>query len=101
MKELFAKMGRLHWPLFFLVLALCSASVAFIYSATYFSEGTEFRNAWLNQIYWLCLGLAVFFLIALVDYHVWIEHAWIFYLVALVLLMAVLVMGSSMYGAKR
>jgi len=101
MKEFFLKMGRLHWPLFFLLLALCSASVAFIYSATYFSEGTEFRNAWLNQITWLCIGLAVFFFVAMVDYHVWIEHAWIFYLVAFVLLIGVLVAGTSMYGAKR
>jgi len=61
MKEIISKLGRLHWPLFFLILALCSASIAFIYSATYFSEGTEFRNAWLNQIYWLCIGLGVFF----------------------------------------
>jgi len=101
MKEIFSKLGRLHWPLFALILALCSASVAFIYSATYFSEGTEFRNAWLNQIYWLGIGLGVFFVIALVDYHVWIEHAWIFFLVSLVLLVAVLVAGTSMYGAKR
>ncbi|SDU24378.1 rod shape determining protein RodA [Verrucomicrobium sp. GAS474] len=101
MKEIFSKIGRLHWPLFFLILALCGASIAFIYSATYFSEGTEFRNAWMNQIYWLVIGLAVFFVVALVDYHVWIEHAWIFYLVSLVLLVAVLLFGTSMYGAKR
>ncbi|MDE1171394.1 MAG: rod shape-determining protein RodA [Verrucomicrobium sp.] len=101
MRTLLLKLGRLHWPLLFLTLALCVASVFFVYSATYFSEGNEFHNAWLSQIFWLGVGLGVFFVIALVDYHFWIEQGPLFFAGVFALLLAVLAIGIRVYGAKR
>jgi len=102
MRLLFSKLGRFHWPLFLLVLALCCASVAFVHSATYFAEG-EAHNMWISQICWLGIGMAVFFVVALIDYHLWIEHAWILFAGVLLMLFLVLIphVGISHLGARR
>ncbi len=100
MKLLFSKLGRFHWPLFFLVLTLCCASVFFVHSATYFAEG-ESRNMWFSQICWIGIGMAVLGVIALIDYRIWVNNAWIFYGAVLVLLMLVPVVGFRILGAKR
>lgn len=97
--NLFSKIGRLHWPLFFVMLALCVASVFFVRSATYFSE--EYQQAWLSQIFWLGIGLCAFFVAAFVDYRTWVESAWIIFAVVLVLLVGVAIFGSWAFGAKR
>ena len=100
MKLLFSKIGRLHWPLLFIVLALCTASVFFVRSATYFAEGDS-HSMWFSQICWIGIGLAAFAVIAMIDYHLWVDNAWIFFGIVLVMLLLVPFIGIKILGARR
>jgi rod shape determining protein RodA len=71
--ELARKFSRLNWGLLAVILALCAISVACIYSATYTSDSAELREAFCAQIFWIPIGLAAFFVMALVDYSTWLR----------------------------
>jgi rod shape determining protein RodA len=88
--SIFRKLQRLDWLLLGLVLALCVYSVILINSATFTSESPQYRNAYRAQIFWVGLGLAGFFTLALLDYNFLVRLALPLSAAALVLLVAVL-----------
>lgn len=96
---LWQKLLRLDWGFFLLMLALCCASIAVVYSATYASDSDEFRHAYKAQALWLGLGLIGFFVMALTDYHFWVKNALFIFGAALALLVLVLLVGSKVNGA--
>jgi len=53
------------WVLLTFVLLICLIGVAQIYSATLH---TKFAGAYIKQLYWIAGGLALMFLISLVNY---------------------------------
>jgi rod shape determining protein RodA len=94
------KLQRLDWFLLTLVLTLCVYSVMLIYSATYTNENPEFRMAYRLQMYWIVIGVAAFFVVALIDYNWLVRLALPIAGIALLLLLAVLIFGQYRNGAK-
>jgi rod shape determining protein RodA len=91
-KTITRKLVRLDWITFCIVMLLCAASIAIIYSATYTCDSAEFRDAFRAQMYWIPIGLVAFFFMALVDYSFWLRLAVPIYGLVFVMLIVVLFM---------
>jgi rod shape determining protein RodA len=86
------------WVLLGFVLAICGLGVMEIHSATLH---TRFAGAHVKQMYWVLAGVAMMFIMSLVNYQTLLEKIHWFYLAAVASLMAVLVFGTRALGAKR
>ncbi len=91
------KLAQISWGLIFLVLALGASGVAMLYSA---ADGN--MEPWASrQMVRLGFGLLIMSVVALFDIRFWFRQSYLIYLVALLLLVAVEVMGSTGMGAQR
>ena len=88
----------LDWPLLIVTLILCGLGVLQIYSAT---QGTHWADAWWKQIIWVTSGLAMMWLVAMVDYHSLLGRVIYFYAVCIGLLILTLVLGNKVFGSTR
>lgn len=86
------------WVLLVFVLVICGLGIMEIYSATY---TTKFAGVHVKQVYWILAGLAVMFLMSLIDYHVLLDSVHWFYIASIVSLVAVLLIGKKYLGARR
>ena len=86
------------WFLLLFVLVICALGVMEIYSATY---ATKFAGAHVKQIYWVVGGVAVMFLLSLVNYHLLLGNAHWMYLAAVASLIGVAIFGKKYLGARR
>jgi rod shape determining protein RodA len=86
------------WVLLAFILIICACSVIEVYSTTY---GTKFAGAHVRQVYWILGGLALMFLMSLINYQVLLESSLWFYLAAIASLLAVMIFGRKYLGAKR
>jgi len=86
------------WTLLGLVLLLCTISVLEIYSATLHTKYIGFHT---KQIYWIAGGLVAMFTFSWIDYHKLIDFVSWAYGVCIVALLAVLVIGQKVLGARR
>lgn len=101
-KTLGGALARQDWLAWGTVAALLGTGLAFIYSASWRGEDTGIVGAWFpKQVQWVGIGTAAGMALALADYRVWIRHAWWIFAAALLLLGAVLVFGTKVYGASR
>ncbi len=100
MTPLFRKFLGLNWLLFANIVALMIFGVFAIYSACWMREQPELANKWRDQVYWMLLGLAVFFVAGLVDYK-WIRFLGMpFYIVATLLLIYTTFFGDEINGTR-
>ncbi len=83
------------------IVLLLLIGVFFIYSACYISDDQPVRMLYLKQLLWAGVGLLLYVLIAMNDYRALGKHFVLFYVGALVLLVAVLLFGSDDTGSKR
>ena len=91
------KLALLNWPFLMLVTVITLFGVAALYSV---AGGS--LEPWANRhILRFCFGLALVFAIALSDLKWWLRAAYPLYLLALVLLAAVLLIGVESGGARR
>src|SRR5581483_11242417 len=86
------------WVLLFFVLAICGLGVMEIYSATL---TTKFVGVHIKQVYWILGGMALMFIVSLIDYHALLDNVHYFYLVSIGGLLAVLIFGKKYLGARR
>lgn len=86
------------WMLLSLVLLMSLFSVVEIYSATLH---TKFHGFHTKQLEYLAIGIPLMFLISLIDYHRLVEVANWAYGISIVALLAVLVVGHKVLGARR
>jgi rod shape determining protein RodA len=86
------------WVLLSFVLLICTCSVIEVYSTTY---GTKFAGAHIRQVYWIAGGMALMFLMSLINFQVLLESSFWLYIAAIVSLLAVAVFGRKYLGAKR
>lgn len=92
----FKKISAFNKPLLFLTFGLIGFGFYSIYSATWMRE-THFTS---SQFYWFLLCLPLFFAISFIDYR-WVRIGAIpIYGAALLGLIAVLVIGVKVYGAR-
>lgn len=94
------KLIRFHWLSMFLMLALAVAGLFFIYSASHTASNGIALSA-RQQCLWMGVGLFAFFAMSLMDYRILVDYGlWIFG-AALVLLLAVIFEGKTVYGQQN
>jgi len=98
--EKLAPLKRMNWLMNAVVLIIIAVGVLFIHSACHVREDAT-AHLHQQQIVWAAVGLAVYLAIALVDYRRLRDVAWWFCVMTAVLLVAVLFVGTRIYGAKR
>ena len=87
------------WGLITEVLLLSVLGFFVVFSAT--SHGFEVSQLWKKQLFWFSLSLIGMFVFSRIDYRFWIEASYIFYWIAILSLLVVLVIGDETNGAKR
>ena len=94
---------RLDWTMVLAMLALFIGGLFFIYSASYRAADLPVSPLYQKQLRFGLVGIAMFILMALLDYRRLRDLAWPLYIVGLVGLALVLVpgIGKKMYGAVR
>lgn len=100
-KEGWRTLAKGSWVLHMVILLLLTIGVFFIYSATFVSEDVEMRPLYLRQLAWVGIGLFLYVAVALLDYRQWKRWQWGIYGATLLLLVLVLFMGHTIYGARR
>ena len=86
------------WVLLVLVLLICALGVVEIYSATL---STKFAGVHLKQIYWILGGVALMFIVSVLNYQALLERVPLMYLIAIGSLLAVALFGHKSLGARR
>lgn len=86
------------WTLFGFVMLMSIISVAEIYSATLH---TKFHGFHTRQMTFLAVAIPLMFAISLIDYHRLLEIAHWAYGISIASLLAVLVVGRKVLGARR
>ena len=96
------KLKRFNWLMFGSMLALIALGTCAIYSAGNARDAAVFHGMWKSNLATAAFGLVVYFALAFLDYRKYIDLCAVpAYVVAVVLLVAVLLVGSSTYGGKR
>ena len=87
------------WPLFATVAVLCIISVVNLYSATHLHP--EHADVFVQQIYWLGLGIAAAVLVVVVDYRYIERQGWVIYASSVAVLALLLLLGRHVRGSQR
>ncbi len=89
----------LDWALVIIAVAISALGVLQIYSATH---DTQWRSAWWKHIVFVVIGLIIMWLVlASIDYHSLLGKVPALYLISVFTLLAVLVIGTKVFGSKR
>jgi rod shape determining protein RodA len=88
---------QFDWILFGSMMLLILFGALMIYSATF---QTANANLYIKQLQWLAIAAVLFLIIINIDYHFLTDFSFVFYLFSLALLVAVLVFGKRISGAK-
>ena len=95
--SLLQKLAQINWFLILLITLIAGVGFAMLYSAA-----RGHIDPWASrQMIRYSAGVALMLLIALIDIRAWLRHAYLIYAVALLLLIAVEVMGVVGMGARR
>ncbi|NOT32556.1 MAG: rod shape-determining protein RodA [Candidatus Eisenbacteria bacterium] len=93
------RLPPLDMPLLIAALGLLAIGIATVYSATTVPGMHE--GLWTRQLVWLAVALVAAWLAASVHYRVYDSLAYPLYAVAILMLIAVMFVGTSAMGAKR
>ena len=97
----FKTLRRSNWLMTILITALLIIGVMFVYSACYVGDDRAVRPLYERQVVWMIAGLFSYIGFSLYDYHRFKRISWAIYGSGLALLVLVLFIGSTIYGAKR
>ncbi len=86
------------WPMFLIVLAICSLGVLQIFSATH---GTIWQDSWWKQFCYVGAGVLLMWLVSLLDYHALMAQLLPMYSATVLGLIAVLVVGKTVFNSTR
>lgn len=94
---------HINWTILAIVALLFAAGVLNLYSASAFriGEGTAITPFYKRQIIWGCISFSAMIITILFDYRHLKNSSWFLYFVAILLLIAVLLWGKTIYGAQR
>jgi rod shape determining protein RodA len=85
------------WHLAGIVLAICAIGIWNLASAS----RTAHAPVWISQTAWMGVGVLVALTATLVDHRAFQRLSWVFYALVLLLLLAVMVKGRYVMGARR
>jgi rod shape determining protein RodA len=86
------------WTLLAIVFAISGCGVLEIYSSTHASGMVGLQ--W-KQLIWIAVGIAGMFVISRIDYHTLMDQAPALYMFGVAMLIIVLAVGHTHFGAKR
>ncbi len=87
-----------------IVLILVVIGLVILYSASSYNGENRFGDAYYyvkKQLFATSLGLALMYMMANIDYHIWKKLALWIYMIAILLSVAVIFVGSEYNGSKR
>jgi rod shape determining protein RodA len=96
-KPIIEKFLQLNWRLIFLIMTLAIIGFLMLYSAA----GGNFRPWLFKQLIYFIIFFSIMLLIAVIDIRFWFQTAYLYYFIALALIIAVDVMGQNAMGATR
>lgn len=89
------------FTLLFIALSIFCIGLLFLYSATHSQNAAIEKNLVLRQIVWMFVGLIILALLAKADYQSYVYFGYILYGISILLLILVLFVGKTRYGANR
>ena len=90
---------RMNWLLLLSMIGLVAIGVVFIHSAGSARQTAALHVAWRSHALTAAFGLALYFCIAAIDYRKILDWAaWPCFAAAMVMLVAVLLLGDKVYG---
>lgn len=92
--------SSIDYILLLCVLFLVTIGIAFIYSAGINSDGILVSNEYIKQIVWVCVGLVIMSLFALLDYRRLERYSMQFFVLIAVLLVYTRFFGRFVNGAR-
>ena len=92
---------RSNWLLTIPILVLLVTGILFVYSSCYVSDDQEVRPLYEQQFVWMIVGGVSYLAFSIYDFRYFKRFSWGIYGTSLVLLVLVLFMGRTIYGAKR
>ena len=100
--EMLKQLLKFNWLSFLSMVALAAIGVVFIRSAGEARTAAALQDAWRMHAATALFGLIIYFTIAFIDYRKILDLCSTpYFLVSLILLVAVLAFGSKVYGGKR
>lgn len=93
------RLPNLDWPLTLATFGLVAIGLLTVYSAT--SIPGAHQGLWARQLAWCVLAFGAAWVVAAIHYRLYDSLSWPLYAVSLLLLVAVLAIGTSRLGAKR
>ncbi|MBE3558962.1 MAG: putative lipid II flippase FtsW [Ktedonobacteraceae bacterium] len=96
--------GKIDSWLLIIVLTLLCIGLVMVYSASSFIAARYYGNAsyfFQKQLLWTLLGVTAMLITMRIDYRLWRRFSLIGMIIVLPLLVAVLIFGTSAYGATR
>jgi rod shape determining protein RodA len=103
MNSFLRKLLGMNWLLVGLAIGLSVFGIIAIYSATFMREEAYLKEMWRRQIVFLVLGVVVFFVVALINYRLWLSSVifpLLLYLAGLGFLVLTHFIGRTTFGAK-
>jgi rod shape determining protein RodA len=97
----FGLLRYMNWSMCLATLLLLVLGVLFVYSSCYISEDLPVRTLYKRQIMWAVAGIVSYLLFAATDYRSLRRWSWSIYAGCLLLLVAVLLVGTVREGAQR
>jgi rod shape determining protein RodA len=91
----------MDWAIAFCVLALLAIGLLVVFSASQVPALPGRSGVFSRQLAWMGMGFVVMFLCAAVPFRFWEEYSHFFYGFALLVLLAVPIVGVERLGAKR
>lgn len=98
------KRSQFDYGLLVVVLLLVIIGLIILYSTSSYNGEVRFHDSFYylkKQAFATSLGLAMMYVMANIDYHIWQKYATLAYLLALVLSVLVLLIGDEYNGSKR
>jgi rod shape determining protein RodA len=90
--------SRFDWVLLLAILLVAAIGLVNLYSAT---RHAPQRDLFTQQLWWMVLGLGVYLVTTLIDYHTWQRLAWVLLLVGVVAIIGVHFAGIAVKGSRR
>ena len=104
-KKRLKKVKYFDYSLLFVIIFLLGFGLVMIYSTSSYSAQIKFNDAeyfFKKQLFAEALGFAGMYIVYRIDYHVWVKHAVILYVISMILIVLVKSpLGYSAYGASR
>ena len=97
-------MRYFDYTLLFIIIFLVGFGLVMLYSTSSYNAQLKFNDSAFylkKQLFASLLGFAGMFVVAHIDYHVWIRFRWLIYLVAFALSTAVIFVGQNYNGSTR